>query len=160
MSHPSTDGYQGGSAMIYVEDSVMIKRPVEEVFAYIADQTNAPRWQKGLIEVRRVSDGPIGTGTRHTAVRKFLGRRTELTNEYVRFEPNQVITFTAQSGPMRLLVSYMTEPLGDAVKVTCQMQMEQGGLYGLADPLIAGSIKRESKADFLALKALLEQKVG
>jgi hypothetical protein len=36
------------------------------------------------------------------------------------------------------------------------MQMEQGGLFGLAEPLIAGSLKRDFAANFGHLKALLE----
>ena len=69
--------------MIKVEDSVVIERPVEDVFAYVADQTNAPHWQAGLVEVRRTTDGPVGVGARHTAVRTFMGRRMEVSNEYV-----------------------------------------------------------------------------
>lgn len=64
--------------MIDVEDSIVINRPIGEVFAFVADQTNAPRWQNGLEQVRRTTDGPPGVGTKHVVVRKFLGRRLEL----------------------------------------------------------------------------------
>lgn len=142
--------------MINVEDSIIILRPVEEVFAFVADQTNAPKWQDGLLEVRRITDGPIGVGTKHTAVRKFLGRRMELTNEYVAYEPNRRVAFRGDSGSMRFEVSYLTEPTANGTKVTCQMQMEQGGLFGLAEPLMAHSLKRDFAANFRDLKALLE----
>ena len=46
--------------MLTVEGSIVIGRPAEDVFAYVSDQTNAPRWQRGLLEVRRTTDGPIG----------------------------------------------------------------------------------------------------
>lgn len=146
--------------MINVEDSVIINRPVEEVFAFVADQTNAPQWQDGLLEVRRVTDGPIGVGTKHTVVRKFLGRRMELTNEYIRYEPNRQVTFKGDTGPARFEVSYLTEATAVGTKVTCQMQMEQGGLFGLAEPFMARSLKRDFAANFRDLKALLENQVG
>lgn len=60
---------RGMIVMIDVEESVGIGRPVDVVFAFIADQTNAPQWQDGLLEVRRTSDGPLGVGTRRVAVR-------------------------------------------------------------------------------------------
>jgi uncharacterized protein YndB with AHSA1/START domain len=141
--------------MINVEDSIIINRPVEEIFAFVADQTNAPQWQDGLLEVRRTTDGPVGVGTKHTAVRKFLGRKLELTNEYVKYEPNKLITFTGD-GSSRFEVSYLTEATAEGTKITCQMQMEQGGLFGLAEPLIARSLKRDFQANFLLLKRLLE----
>lgn len=50
--------------MITVEKSIVIGRSAEDVFAYVSDQTNAPRWQRGVLEVRRVTEGPIGVGTR------------------------------------------------------------------------------------------------
>ncbi len=37
-----------------------IDRPAAEVFEFVADQTNAPQWQHGLHEVRRLTPGPIG----------------------------------------------------------------------------------------------------
>jgi uncharacterized protein YndB with AHSA1/START domain len=142
--------------MINVEESIIINRTVEEVFAFVADQTNAPQWQEGLLEVRRLTDGPLGVGTKHTAARKFLGRKMEMTNEYVEYEPNTIITFTGDSGPAHFVVSYMTEAVAGGTKLTCQMQMEQGGLFGLLDSLIAGSLKRDFVANFRDLKALLE----
>jgi len=55
--------------MIDIETAVEIDRPVEEVFAFVADQTNAPQWQADLHGVRRLTDGPIGVGTEHEFVR-------------------------------------------------------------------------------------------
>ena len=141
--------------MIHVEDSVVIQRRVEDVFAFIADQTNAPRWQFDLLEVKRITDAPIGVGTRHTAVRKFMGRRLELTNEYIRFVPNHEVTFTGEGGP-RFETSYFTEPTANGTLLTCRMQMEPGGLLNLAEPLIATGLRRDFATNFRDLKALLE----
>ncbi|TLF78397.1 SRPBCC family protein [Nocardia cyriacigeorgica] len=142
--------------MIEVSDSVLIDRPVDVVFDYVADQTNAPAWQDGLVEVRRTTDGPIGVGTRHLAVRSFLGRRLELTNEYVRFEPNREVAFTAATGPSRMEVSYRTEPEAGGTRLSCDMRMEQKGLFALADPLVARSLRKDFASNFANLKALLE----
>ena len=38
--------------MIKAEQTVVIERPIEEVFAYVTDQTNTPNWQAGLMEVK------------------------------------------------------------------------------------------------------------
>jgi uncharacterized protein YndB with AHSA1/START domain len=134
--------------MINVEDSIIIHHPVAEVFAFVADQTNAPQWQEGWLEVRRTTGEALGIGTKHTAVRKFLGQRLELTNEYTKYEPNKQISFKGNSGPMRFETSYLTEPVADGTKVTCQMLMEQGGLFALAEPLMAASPKRGFATNF------------
>jgi hypothetical protein len=69
------------SLMTTIETSTFIRRSVADVFAFVGDQHNAVRWQKGLVEVRRATDGPIGVGTRHSFVRTIMGRKMEAQNE-------------------------------------------------------------------------------
>jgi uncharacterized membrane protein len=55
-----------------VENSIEIRRPVEVVFAYVADARHNPQWQGTCKEVQ-VPDGPVTIGTKVTFVRSFLG---------------------------------------------------------------------------------------
>lgn len=144
--------------MIDVDDSIAIACPVEVVFDFVADQRNAPLWQDGLTVVRRITDGPMGVGTKHQASRKFLGRTMELTNEYVEYQPNKTVAFTGVSGPTRFTTSYQVEPTTDGTKVTCRMRMDNRGLFKLADPVIAASLRRDFAANFRKLKSLLESR--
>ena len=50
------------NALIKVESSVMIDRPVQEVFAFVTDPSNKAKRQEGLIESRLESPGPVGQG--------------------------------------------------------------------------------------------------
>jgi uncharacterized protein YndB with AHSA1/START domain len=147
--------------MIRVEKSGIIQRPIEEVFAYIGDQTNTPHWQAGLVEVRRTTKGPIGVGTKHTFVRTFMGRRMEADNEYIAFEPNRRIAFKTTSGPVRVEASYVFEAVPEGTRVTSTVEMDASGFLSLAEPLIAAGLRREMKAAIPVLKELLEnQKVA
>ena len=146
--------------MIKVEESTVVNRPIEEVFAFLADQTNAPRWQSGLLEVRRTTEGPLGVGTKHTAVRKFMGRRLEATNEYVVYEPNKEITFKGTANSAAFQHSYFTEYVAEGTKVISRMEMQSKGLFGLAEPLIVSSLRREFVANLGELKDLLESTVA
>jgi len=142
--------------MINVEESIVIRRPVEEVFAFVADQPNALRWQSGVLEVRRTTDGPLGVGTKHAVVRKFMGRRLEATNEYVVYEPNKEITFKGTANSSDFQHSYLLEFSAEGTKLTSRMVMQSKGLFGLAEPLIAASLRREFVANLGELKDLLE----
>jgi uncharacterized protein YndB with AHSA1/START domain len=142
--------------MIRAALSAVIDRPIQDVFAYVGDQTNTPRWQAGLVEVRRTSLGPIGVGTTHTLVRSFMGRRMEADNEYVAYEPNKRIAFRTTSGPVRLEASYLFEQTPEGTRLTSAIEMDASGLMGLAEPLIAVGLRREMKAAFRVLKDVLE----
>ena len=63
--------------MAKFESSIVINRPVEEVFALLSNQENNPKWQAESLEVKKTSDGPIGVGTTFHSVGQFLGRRVE-----------------------------------------------------------------------------------
>src|SRR2546430_7201550 len=91
--------------MIKVEKSIVIDRSQEDVFEYVSAHTNAPRWQRGLLEVRRATEGTIGVGTRHTLVRMFMGRRMEASNEFTQYEPNRLFFFQAKDGIRDLTVT-------------------------------------------------------
>jgi uncharacterized protein YndB with AHSA1/START domain len=147
--------------MIVVEKSIVIGRSVEDVFAYVSDQTNAPRWQVGLLEVRRTTDSPLGVGTRHTFVRRFLGRRMEGSNEYTRWEPNRLVAFEATSGAVGIEASYLTEPIGpDETRLTSRLEMRAPGLLRLAEPLMSTTLRRDVPANLATLKRLLESGEG
>ena len=47
------------------------------------DDTNEPLWQTTLTEVQRLTDGPLGVGSRVSEARHFLGRRLETVWEMV-----------------------------------------------------------------------------
>ena len=143
--------------MIHAEKSMVIDRPIEEVFAFVGDQRNAPWWQSGLVDVKRLTDGPPGIGTRHTFVRSFMGRKLEANNEYIAYEPCKRITFKTTSGPIPLEASYLFESVGEGTNLTSTIEMHATGFVGLAEPLIARSLRREMDAAFVALKDLLEE---
>ena len=145
--------------MIAVEGTIDIGRSAEDVFAYVGDQTNAPGWQRGLLDVRRTTADPIGVGTRHDAVREFMGRRLTLSNEYTRYEPNAVVAFK-WSGTIPGQASYIIEPAGmDSARVTSRIEMRAAGILRLAEPLMAAGLKRDVEGNLRALKSVLEAKV-
>ena len=143
--------------MIKAERTVVIDRPIEEVFAYVTDQTNTPNWQAGLVEVQRTTPGPIGVGTKHRFVRKFMGRRMEADNEYVAYEPGRLVTFRTTSGPP-LVASYLFDAEANGTRLTSRVELEGQGLFGLMEPVIGAGLRREMKAALPALKALLERR--
>ena len=44
-------------------DSIVVARPIREVFEYATDPRNDPAWHTTVVSVRQLSPGPIGAGT-------------------------------------------------------------------------------------------------
>jgi hypothetical protein len=64
--------------MARFKQSVVINRPVEQVFVFVSDLENDPPWS-GAAGMRRTSPGPVGIGTTFRQRDRFLGRRLDLT---------------------------------------------------------------------------------
>jgi uncharacterized membrane protein len=145
--------------MITNVKSTMINRPIEQVFAYVSDFQNNPQWQNALLETRRLTEGPLGVGTEFTGVRKFMGRKMESVLQFTTYEPNKEIVYKSVSG-QPFEGSFLFEATGEGTKLTSVLKLQTGGLLGLAEPLIAANVERESEANYSDLKALLENQVS
>src|SRR5664279_1733957 len=63
------------------------------------------------------------------------------------------------SGPP-LVASYLFEAVPDGTRLTSRVELQGAGLFGLLEPVIGASLRREMKAALPALKALLESPSG
>jgi uncharacterized protein YndB with AHSA1/START domain len=64
--------------------STVIDRPIADVFAFLADGTNDPKFSPRVQEIRQTTDGPVGAGTVFESKVKDAGmttsRKFELTD--------------------------------------------------------------------------------
>ncbi len=141
-----------------MQTRIEIDRPTGEVFDFVADQTNAPRWQQGLHEVRRITPVPLGVGTEHVFVRRFAGMNIESRNRYTAYEPGRFVAFEIPSGKITGDASYLVEPAGvNTSRLISEVHFRVSGLAGLATPVLARVFERQSKKDEATLKDLLER---
>jgi hypothetical protein len=63
--------------------SVLIEKPIDDVFAFLADGTNDPKFSPRVQEIRKTTDGPVAVGTVFESKVKDAGmttrRKFELT---------------------------------------------------------------------------------
>ena len=147
--------------MILVETTLTIARPPAEVFAFVSDMTNAPRWQTGLHEVHRLTPGPLRVGTEHDFVRRFAGRRVASRNRFVAFDPGRFVAFEFPQGSVTGRGSYRVEPdeHGGSL-LTGRVELEPKGVMRLAQPVLARVLRRDVRRDDQALRTLLERPPG
>lgn len=86
--------------MIELEVMVDIDRPINEVFAYSANNENDPAWMTEVTAVEKTSEGPVGVGSRFINHVTFLGRTFDDAHEVAEYEPNQRMTIVQKTGPV------------------------------------------------------------
>ena len=50
-----------------------IDRPIDEVFAFLADGTNDAKFSPRVLEIKKTTDGPAGVGTVYSSAVKDAG---------------------------------------------------------------------------------------
>ena len=135
----------------------VISRPVEEVFAVIADVAKTPIWTPGLSQVRRTSDGPIGVGASMVYTGTFLGRHYESPVTCTGFAANKQLTTVTTAGPFDLEVDQQLKPTASGTKLTFHCRGDSRGFFKLAEPLVIRLTKRQAETAGQNLKALLEE---
>lgn len=83
--------------------SVEIDRPVQEVFAYVAENffENYPKWALEVVEFKPINDNKMAVGALARQTRVDQGQKTESTFEIVTFEPNELLVLNGLSDPYR-----------------------------------------------------------
>jgi uncharacterized protein YndB with AHSA1/START domain len=134
---------------------VTISRPVNEVFAFIADGLNGPKWRSGITDIALVSGSGVGA-TYKQGVKGPGGRRVDADYRVTAYEPNSRLAFEAIAGPVRPTGEYILEPVADGTRLTFVLQAELGGIKRL---LMSGAVQKTMDAEVEAtekLKSLLE----
>jgi len=139
-----------------IEHSVVINRPVEEVFTYVTKPENTPKWQTGMVESEQVSEGSMGVGTIFTEVRQMMGRKMAQRMEVTEYEPNRKWSFRSIEAAVPHEAYLTFEAIEDNTKVSLTSFGKPSGFFKLVQPLIGRILRKEFVADFENLKKLLE----
>jgi hypothetical protein len=142
--------------MAPLQQSVGIARPLEEVFAFVANPANDARWGSNLVEVTRVSPGPLGAEARFCYKARFAGRQFELVREVTEDEPNRRQAVKTISGSLRWGGGRTFEAILGGTRITFSGGGRSGGFFGLAEPLLLRAAPRSLRSDLASLKRLLE----
>lgn len=132
--------------------TVTIRRPAEDVFAFVADGTTGPRWRSGVEDIALVSGSGLGAKYRQ-AMRGPGGRRIEADYEIVGYEPPRHLAFQVVAGPVRPHGDYRFEPTPEGTRVTFSLGVELSGIKRL---VLARSVQREMDSGVQSLERLKE----
>ncbi len=138
-----------------VERSVVICRPVDEVFAFVTDMDNVTRWTPAC-EIRQMGQGPMAVGARFVQVGEILGRRIEAMTEVTAYTPPDVFAFKTISGPIPLSNAFRFVPVPEGTRVEIVGEGEPGSVFKLAGPLFNAAIRKQIETQLEKLKNILE----
>ncbi len=139
--------------------STVIDRPIDQVFAFLADGTNDPKFSPRVQEIRKTTDGAIGVGTVFESTVKDAGMKSSRRFELTAFEAPTKIRWTERSKNMVAVPDggYDLEAVGDTqTRVTIHNTFQGHGLGKLLVGFAAGAAAKDAPAFAQRIKAAVE----
>jgi Polyketide cyclase / dehydrase and lipid transport len=142
--------------MPVITGEIVIHRPIEVVFDFVADERNEPLYNAALLSSDKVTDGPVGVGTRFHATHKSSRRPVEMEVEITTHDrPNRVASRTSMAWS-EIEGELVFESEGDATRMRWAWDVRPKGIFNLLRPLVAAIGRRSENECWTGLKRYLE----
>jgi carbon monoxide dehydrogenase subunit G len=140
------------------EGTAVVARPIEEVFTFLANGENDVKFSPRVQEIRKLSDGPIGVGTRFASTVKDAGMTTKREFELTEFVAPTKIRWAERSKNAVTAPAggYDLAPDGDGTRVTIFNELEGHGFGKLVVGFALRSARKGADEFAASIKRAVE----
>ena len=142
--------------MFTYDATTFINRPQQEVFDFVSNPANNPKWQGNFISAEWTSEGPVGVGSTQNSVGRFLGREFEATAEVTVWDPPNQVAFKLPKGPYPVEGTNIFESKENGTQVTQRGTGEPEGFFKMAEGKVGKQLQKQLEINLSALKLFLE----
>ena len=138
--------------------TVVIDRPIAEVFTFLADGENDPKFSPRVLEIAKTTDGPPAVGTVYASTVKDAGMTTKREFKLTEFEPPTRIRWAETSKNLVTAPEggYDLAPDGSGTRVTIYNVLQGHGPGKLIAPLALRSARNGADDFAKSIKAAVE----
>jgi uncharacterized membrane protein len=138
--------------------SVVIRRPPDEVFAYLDDLEAHHEWQGQVVSAKVVTDGPTRVGTEVEETRSIGGREVRMRWRVSEHDPRARRSGfeTIESSMVRPTGRIEVAPAGENSEVTFSIDPRPVGVGRLLAPILRRQVSQQVDRDLAALRQRLE----
>jgi hypothetical protein len=141
--------------VITASADTVIQRPIGEVFAFLTDASNHPRWDSTSVEMVPLEAGPWRKGLEFQEVRRIGPRPSAVRSRIAQFEPGGSMDIESLTGPS-FRGRWRLSAVEEGTRLRWTGELEPTGLARILAPVIERQFRRTTTANFARLKAVLE----
>ncbi len=137
-----------------VSASAEIPAPPAEVFAFLADLENLPRWQSGVVSAELTTPGEVGVGSRAHVARELLGQRIEVDITVAGYEPGRHVLLESAASGIGVQARLDLEPSAGGTTVTFAMEIRAQNIFmAPIEGMVAGAAEQDLAASLDRIRA-------
>ncbi|GAA2141743.1 hypothetical protein GCM10009844_12390 [Nocardioides koreensis] len=142
--------------MTHISGEVSIDAPVEEVFDLVADERNEPRYNPRIVRAEKLSEGPVGSGTRFVAEPRGMGARGRMTLEVVEYGRPHRLHHVVRSSYLHVDGSLSFEEVDGGTRLRWDWDMVLVGPWRVMSPVLALVGPGWERRNWVGLKQYIE----
>jgi uncharacterized protein YndB with AHSA1/START domain len=131
-----------------------IRRSPEDVFDYCSDHRHEPEWNPMLKGAEKLTDGPIGVGTRYSL--QFVKAPT-MVMECTKYQPPTEWSLVGSSTSLTARGINRVSPAAEGAHLVMEMELEPHGVLKLVGPMLRRRMQTMFERDLENIKGRLER---
>ncbi len=142
--------------------SVIVDKPIGEVWAFVSDVRNMDRWVRGASDTQAPSGGAMGAGSAFTGKYTYRGRTFDVNYRISDYEPESRFGTESTEGPFQYSGVVTLESADGATRVTNTLEAGSDGaatslMFKLMGPLLRWGMRRQIAKELGAMKRVIER---
>lgn len=142
--------------MAHIAGEVTIDASVDEVFDMVADERNEPRYNPRIVRAEKVSEGPVGRGSRFVAEPKSVGAKGEMTLEILEYDRPHRLRNVVRSSYMKVDGTLTFEEVDGGTRLRWDWNMGLVGSMRVLSPVLAVIGPGWERRNWVGLKEYME----
>jgi hypothetical protein len=142
--------------MARINGEIVIGRPIDVVFDYVADQSNEPQYNPQMVRAEKITTGPVGVGTKFRSAVASMGRTAEMLIEITGYERRHRLASTTTMQQADISYTLTFEPAASGTRMRWSGNVRPKGALKLLGPLIVWIGRHQEQRIWASLKQHLE----
>jgi Polyketide cyclase / dehydrase and lipid transport len=142
--------------MARIEGEILIGRPVDVVFDYVADESNEPQYNPQVVWAEKITAGPVRKGTRFRSAVAARGRTAEMLIECTGYDRPTLFATTTTMAQADISYLLRFEPAAAGTRMRWSGRVRPKGAFRLLGPVITWIGIRQEQRIWASLKQHLE----
>jgi carbon monoxide dehydrogenase subunit G len=139
-----------------VQGTVFIAVPPAEVYAFLSEPTNVPRWQQGVISSERTSPAPTVAGSTGRVVLEVMGQRVSAETTVREAVPDRRLVLATSVSGMSVVGSLDLVAAEGGTQVTFSSEVRAESIFmAPLERMVTDAVEQDLDASLARLKTVL-----
>ena len=143
-----------------VQRTAQIAATPAEVYAFLAEPANLPRWQAGMVSAERTSPAPTVVGSTARVVLELMGQQVTAELTVREAEPDRRLALAASMSGMGVVATLDLAPHDGGTQITLASEVRAENIFmAPLERMVTDAAERDLDASLARLEAALAEDV-